>query len=81
MINNPSILLALQREDLCGLFAKDTTKEIPFLQWFHFIYLFYTAGFNSLLCVFRAVVRPNIYINIYHLNRYQTFFVFNSLIH
>lgn len=57
MIDNPqiralnSVFIVLQRGDLCGLNRKDTTKEMGFLQRFHFIYLFILFGCVKLLCV------------------------------
>lgn len=44
---------------------------------FYLFILYCQVYSNSLLCVFRSMVHPNIYINIYNLNRYQTFIVFN----
>lgn len=45
MISNPSILVALQRGDLCGLFGKDkTTKEIPFYNGFILFIYFILPG-------------------------------------
>lgn len=42
--NYPSILVALQRGDLCGLFGKATTKEIPFLYGFILFIYFILPG-------------------------------------
>lgn len=44
---------------------------------FYLFILYCQVYGNSLLCVLRSMVHPNIYIIIYHLNRYQTFIVFN----
>lgn len=67
MINNPSILVALQFGDLCGLFGKDRNTIFAMVSFYLFI-LYRQDYSNSLLCVFRSMVHPNIYINIYHLN-------------